>query len=249
MEETISLKQLLQTLKKHLILILSLAILAVVITGVVSYSFLTPVYQSSTQILVNQAKDQKAVYSTADVQTNLQLINTYNVIIKSPAILDLVIKQLDLEQTFQQLNEKIRVASEKDSQVVTISVQDENPEMAAKIANTIAAVFQQEIAAIMNVDNVSILAKAEVTEGQAPVQPKPLLNMVAALVVGLMAGVGLAFLLEYFDNTIKTEKDVERVLGLPVLGIIPVIEDVKFRTKKAPNSVKTLETRGETVGS
>ncbi|RDU35614.1 capsular biosynthesis protein [Neobacillus piezotolerans] len=249
MEETISLKQLIQTLKKHLVLILSLAILAVGITGVVSYFFLTPVYQSSTQILVNQAKDEKASYSTADVQTNLQLINTYNVIIKSPAILDLVIRDLDLELSFQELNEKIRVASEKDSQVVTISVQDEDPEMSAKIANTTAAVFQQEIAAIMNVDNVSILATAQASEGQAPVKPRPLLNMMVALLAGLMAGVGLAFLIEYFDNTIKTEKDVERVLGLPVLGIIPVIEDTKLQAKNAPRPVKTLETRGETVGS
>ncbi|WP_059173057.1 YveK family protein [Bacillus sp. FJAT-27445] len=249
MEETISLKQLIQTLKKHLILILTIVIMAVVITGVVSYSFLTPMYQSSTQILVNQAKDEKAIYSTTDVQTNLQLINTYNVIIKSPAILDLVIRELDLDVSFSQLNENIKVASEKDSQVVTISVQDENPEMAAQIANTTAQVFQQEIAAIMNVDNVSILARAEVSEGQAPVKPQPILNMMVALVAGLMAGVGLAFLIEYFDNTIKTEKDVERVLGLPVLGIIPVIEDSKLEMKKAPRSVKTLETRGETVGS
>ncbi|MDV2687403.1 GNVR domain-containing protein, partial [Alkalihalophilus lindianensis] len=80
---------------------------------------------------------------------------------------------------------------------------------AAKIANKTAQVFQKEISKIMNIDNVSILAKAEVGDIQAPIKPQPLLNIAIAMVVGLMVGVGLAFLLEYFDNTIKTEQEIE----------------------------------------
>lgn len=224
MEETISLRELFYTLKKRLWLIALITVIATTISGVVSFFFLTPIYQNSTQILVNQAKSDQQLYNPAEVQTNLQLINTYNVIIKSPAILDLVKQELNLDRTIDQLTEQIQVVSEKDSQVVSITVQDADPALAAKIANTTADVFKDEIVKIMNVDNVSILSTAEVPENPGPVKPRPLLNMAIALVVGAMTGVGLAFLLEYLDNTIKNEQDVERLLEMPVIGAISTID-------------------------
>lgn len=244
MEETISLKELLQTLRKRLLLILSITFVAVLVSGIVSFYFLTPIYQSSTQFLVNQAKDDQPVYNPGEIQTNLQLINTYNVIIKSPAILDIVKNNLDLDMTTEQLNSKITVGSQTDSQVVAITVQDEDPKMAADIANTTVSVFQKEIKEIMNVDNVSILAKAEVNS--SPVKPNPYLNIAIAMVVGLMAGVGLAFLLEYFDNTVKDEQDIERNLDLPILGVISIIDTAKVQ-KEISNRAARKRAGGESV--
>lgn len=247
MEETISLRDLLHTLRKRILLILSLTFVAVLTSGIISYFFLTPIYQSSTQLLVNQAKSDQPIYNPGEIQTNLQLINTYNVIIKSPAILDLVKQDLDLDMSIEQLNSKITVGSQKDSQVLAITVQDPDPNMAADIANTTANVFQREITKIMNIDNVSILAKAEVNENVSPVKPQPILNIAIALVVGLMAGVGLAFLLEYFDNTIKDEQDIEKYLDLPVLGAISTIEEekVKKNNKQVIEGIK--QAGGENV--
>jgi len=225
MEETISIKDLFYTIKKRLSLIVVITALAVMVSGIISYFFLTPVYQVSTQILVNQSKDENTAYNYSEVQTNLQLINTYNVIIKSPAILDLVNEELELGITTSELNEKITVSNEQNSQVVNIAVQDENPYTAVDIANTVAEIFQQEVSTIMNVDNVTVLAKAVAGENPSPIKPQPLLNIAISLVIGLMLGVGLAFLLEYLDNTIKTEQDVERILGLAVLGAITTIDN------------------------
>jgi capsular polysaccharide biosynthesis protein len=247
MEETISLRELFETLKKRLALIIMVTMIATATSGVVSYFFLTPIYQASTQILVNQSKSEQQMYNWNEVQTNIQLINTYSVIIKSPAILELVIKELDLDQTVTELQEKIQVASEKDSQVATITVEDPDPKHAADIANTIASVFKQEIVKIMNVDNVTILSKAEVGDHPTPVKPKPVLNMAIAFVVGLMTGVGIAFLLEYLDNTIKTEQDIEKLLELPVLGVISTI-DIEQEQTKVKTSAST-RVRSESVGS
>ncbi|OSX53990.1 YveK family protein [Anoxybacillus ayderensis] len=246
MEETISLRELFQTLRKRMWLIIVMTVVATMTSGIVSYFVLTPIYQASTQLLVNQAKNDQPIYNISEIQTNLQLINTYNVIMKSPAILDIVKDELDLNMPIEQLNEKINVTSEKDSQVVNVTVEDPDPYMAADIANTVASVFQREIVKIMNVDNVNILAKAEVKEQPVPVKPKPLLNMAIAFVVGMMTGVGLAFLLEYLDNTIKNEQDVEKLLELPVLGAVTIIEDHgnDMQTVRAKKQV-----RGETIGS
>ncbi|MGG3560533.1 Wzz/FepE/Etk N-terminal domain-containing protein [Neobacillus rhizosphaerae] len=249
MEETISLKELLETLKKRLLLIVSITVIAGLVSGIISFYVLTPIYQASTQILVNQAKGDQSMYNPGEVQTNLQLINTYNVIITSPAILDIVSKELDLDMTASQLKEKITVGSEKDSQVVNLSVQDPDAKVAAQIANKTAEVFKNEISKIMKIDNVSILAKADVTENPSPIKPRPLLNVAIAIVVGLMAGVGLAFLLEYFNNTIKNEQDIEKILGLPILGVIATIEDQKLEELKNKRAARNSKVRGETVGS
>ncbi|MGR3766046.1 YveK family protein [Rossellomorea sp. NS-SX7] len=247
MEETISLRELMETLQKRIRLIILITLTAVLVSGAVSFFLLTPVYQSSTQLLVNQSKSEQPAYNPGEIQTNLQLINTYTVIIKSPAILEKVIADADLNMDVSQLNSKITVGSENESQVMNLSVQDTDPKKAATIANMTAEVFQKEIPNIMNVDNVSILAKAEVGEKQSPIKPKPYLNIAIAAVVGMMIGVGLAFLLEFLDNTVKTEQEVEKLLGLPVLGSIAKISE-QDEKKSAGRTERNSRVRGEKVG-
>lgn len=238
MEETISLQELFITLKKRLVLIIIVVIAAMSIAGVVSFFYLTPIYQASTQILVNQQKIEQQQFNSQDIQTNLQLINTYNVIIKSPVILTKVIENLDLDTTPAALTNQITVTNAQNSQVVTISVQDPESYKAVDIANTTAEVFQEEIKNLMNVDNVNILSPAVNTPNLSPVKPDPYLNIAIAAVIGLMVGVGIAFLLEYLDTTIKTEQDIEEVLNLPVLGLVSPISE-----KDMPRPIDTLPQR------
>lgn len=241
MEETISLQDLFKTVKKRIGLIALMTLLAITIAGVVSFLVLTPMYQTSTQILVNQEASEAAQLTNQNIQTDLQLINTYSVIIKSPAILDEVSSQLNLDMSVEQLNEKITVSTAENSQVVNVTVQDEDPAQAVDIANTTAKVFESEISDLMSVDNVSILSPAVLKENPSPVAPNPMLNMAIAAVIGLMLGVGIAFLLEYLDTTIKDQQDIEDILGVPMLGIIsPIKEEAKLETttsrRKAGNT-------------
>ncbi len=219
MEETISLKEIFETLRKRLAVILLLTFLTTAISGLISYMFITPVYQSSTQILVNQSSENQQV-DFNQVRTNVEMINTYRVIIKSDNILEKVQRNLNLDQTVDQLNQSIKVNSEQNSQVFTVSVEHSNPEMATTIANSLANTFKSEIKEIMklNVNNVTILSKADMPT--SPIKPSPIINMVIAFVVGLIVAVGIVLLLEYLDNTMKTEHDIEHQLNLPVLGVI-----------------------------
>ncbi|MBD1382670.1 YveK family protein [Metabacillus arenae] len=248
MEETISLKELFQTLRKRLALIVMITAIATMASGIVSYFLITPIYQSSTQILVNQSNSEQLLNNPGQIQSNLQLINTYNVIIKSPAILELVIEELKLEESVGALNEKITVSSENESQVVNIRVEDEDPQKAANIANTTATVFEAQVKEIMNIDNVKVLSEAQLGENPSPIEPKPVLNMAIAFVVGLMAGVGLAFLLEYLDTTIKDEQEIENLLELPVLGTITEFNQENNQGKQA-QSAKKGTVRGESFGA
>ncbi|MBK5490466.1 capsular biosynthesis protein [Bacillus sp. TH17] len=247
MEETISLKELFYILKKRLAMILVIAFGAAIVSAIISFFFMTPIYQSSTQILVNQKKQEGAMIQAGEIQTNIQLTNTYKVIIKSPVVLDQVNEKLHLNMTAQALTEKINVANEKDSQVISVTAEDKDPKLARDIANATADVFKGEVAKIMNVDNVTVLSKAEVAENQSPIKPRPMLNVAIAFVVGLMAAVGLAFLLEYLDNTVKKEEDVENLLGLPVLGIVARMDEETMNVKSHASSSRKV--RGQTIGS
>lgn len=224
MEETISLQDIFRTIRKRVGMIISLTVVSIIVAAIISFYVITPIYQASTQILVNQQQTDQQIQST-EIQTNLQLINTYNVIIKSPAILSKVIEQLDLDMTTQQLADQITVSNAQNSQVVDVSVQDEQMYRAVDIANTTAQVFQREIQALMKVDNVNILSPAVLPEDPSPIKPNKMLNIAIAAVIGLMIGVGLAFLLEYLDTTVKTESDVEELIDLPIIGLVSPIDD------------------------
>ncbi|MGH1288376.1 YveK family protein [Bacillus toyonensis] len=246
MEETICLKDLFDILKKHVLIILSIAIGAAIVSSIINFYFVTPIYQSSTQILVNQKK-QEGIIQPGEVQTNIQLTNTYKVIIKSPVILEQVKNKLKLEISVQELSKRINVANEKDSQVIIITIQDEDIKTASDIANTIAEVFKDEVSKIMNVDNVTILSKAEINEGEEPVKPRPMLNIGIVFGIGLILALGLAFLLEYLDSTLKTEEDIEKELQLPVFGVVTHISEEKRNVDNGLTDAKKVRRR--TIGS
>ena len=125
-----------------------------------------------------------------------------------------------------------------------MTVEDNNAARAVEIANEVSETFQKEIQGIMNVDNVNILAKAELKENPTPVKPNPILNMAIATILGFMVGIGLVFLLEYLDNTLKDAHEVEAYLGLPVIGSIQ-----EFPVEKCKESSKVQVLRGETIES
>src|SRR5699024_2768919 len=190
------------------------------------------IYQSITQFIDNQSQQDEQSNMQLDqnmIRTNVELINTYNVIITSSAILNEVIAELELSYSPEALMNNIQVSSEQDSQVVTVTVKDPDPELATEIANTTVHVFQDKVPDLMNVDNVNILSEAVTKAEPKPVEPKPMLNIAIAIVLGAMLGVGLAFLLEYLDTKLRTEEDIEDKLGLPILGVISTIgaEDIK----------------------
>ncbi|TDQ38689.1 YveK family protein [Aureibacillus halotolerans] len=242
MEETISMKQLFETMKKRLWLILLMAVFLGGASAAISYMVLTPQYKASAQVLVNQSSPEPTSFSYNDVRTNLELISTYRVIMKSAAIMDHVKAELQLPQSVEALRQKVTVASEEDSQVFSVIVTDSSPSMAVTIANKTMDVFKREIPSIMNVDNVSVLTRAKETSAATPVSPKPFLNIVLATFVGLALGVGLTFLIEALDSTIKSEKQAEETLQLPVLGTVQIF-DTKKKTRGKSKPQDAVERR------
>ncbi|HLR92504.1 MAG TPA: Wzz/FepE/Etk N-terminal domain-containing protein [Atopostipes sp.] len=247
MEEEISLVELFGILKKHFRVIVLTTLFTAVIAAIYTFFLVTPKYQSSTEMLVSQSSDNTTSVSTQDINTSVQLINTYSDIIRNEVILEPVIDELGLEQTPGQLRENIRVQTENNSQVFSIQVQDENPYRASEIANATASYFQEEIYNIMNVDNVTIISSA--TPNLNPVSPNNLLNIVIGLLLGGMIGVGIVFIRELLDNTVKSPEKAEEITGWISLGSVNRFskEDLMVRTPlpKANRSEKKLEMKSQ----
>ncbi|EGA90016.1 chain length regulator (capsular polysaccharide biosynthesis) [Planococcus donghaensis MPA1U2] len=240
MIETISLREIYSILKNKIRLILAITIVIMIITALISYYFITPIYQTSTQLLISQ-KQSEVIVDSQSIDIDLQLVSTYSEILKSPIILDQVISQLDLEMSYQEMVEKVNVEVTENSQLLTIFVTDPDPAVAVGIANKVAEVFETEIMELMNIDNVSILSPAVVLENQTPVSPNPPLNILLSAIVGLIIGAAIAMILRYLDTTIRVEEDVTDLLNLPVLGAISPMNDEEDIPVNEPIAFKRRE--------
>ncbi|SCL85334.1 YveK family protein [Sporanaerobacter sp. PP17-6a] len=226
MEEEISLREYFFVLIKRLWLILLLTVMCIGASGIISFYVLKPEYQTFTTLMVGRPKDYQNTNQQLDyneIMVNQQLVTTYGELVKSRVVADDVIRDLKLDIPFDEFKDKVNVNLVKDTEIIKIEVTDGDPELAAAIANKTAEVFMDKVKDIMNIENVQIIDRAQVTD--KPVKPRPLLNMAIAGVLGLMAGIFLAFILEYFDNTIKTQEDVQKYLGLSVIGTIPKFDE------------------------
>lgn len=217
MESTLDLSKIFGILRKNLKLLIILPIICLLISVLLTFLFLDDKYQASTQVLVNQ-KESDSQMMAQEVQSNIQLVNTYSEIVKSPRILDEVSKELNRQYSSSEITSMLTVTNQADSQVLNISVDSKSGSDSEKIANKIAKVFSNEVPDIMSVDNVSILSKAEGTATK--VAPKPLVNLVIGLIIGLILALLVIFIKEMIDKRIKTEEDVENELDIPVLGSI-----------------------------
>ena len=240
----LELRDYVQIIKKRLRLILWLVVVLAMITAIVSYWFISPVYQSSTSIIVNNSESTQGM-DLNSVNLDIRLVDTYKQIIKTAAITDKVAERNpELGLTGEQISEITTVSSVSNTQVLTISAKHSDYPTTVKVANEVANVFVEEIPNIMTVKNVSILNEAKMLAEPSTVQPNPILNIAISVVVALMLGIGLALLLEYMDDTIKDEHDVQLYAELPVLISIPRVtqEDLEVgKTKKSTARTEVVQ--------
>lgn len=218
-EYEIDLRELFEIIKKRFWMIMAITIAAASISAIVSFYLLTPVYETRTTLIVVKAANPEQAIQYNDVILSQKLVKTYGEIVKSRTLAKRVIENLNLDMTVDRLIDLVTVSSVQDTEIISIKVTNTDPVLIRKIANELAAVFMENITQIMRIDNVQVIDPAETP--QKPVRPRPVMNIAIAGILGFMIGVGLAFLLEYLDDTLKTPEDIERHLKLPVIGAIP----------------------------
>ncbi|MTI80477.1 MAG: lipopolysaccharide biosynthesis protein [Firmicutes bacterium] len=218
------LRDIIRIIKKRKLILISIPVIAVLTSAIVSFFVLTPVYKASTTMMVGKSYtgENAALVQYQDLLTANQLVKTYSEIARSRTVAEKVITKAGLDTTPEQFSGKVKVNPVKDTQLIEVAVEDKDPQKAAEMANLTSKVFMVKVVEVMNVDNVQVVDSA-VTPND-PIKPNKKLNIAIAGVLGFMIAIGLIFLLEFIDKTIKNSEDVNRHLELPVLGSIPKME-------------------------
>ncbi len=216
--ETIDLKDMFSYFKSKI----SIIILFIVVVGIMGCLYglfiQKPVYKSSTSIVLISESQTGATLTYNDVSLNQNLVSTYSEIIKSRRVLNQVIDNLSLDYSYSNLSKNVEVSSVTGTQIIKISVSDRNNKTAMKIADEIAKVFAKEIPELYNISNVNILDYAEAASNAYNVNF--IKQSIIYLLVGLVLGLGITFVMYYFDRSVKNISQVEEKIKLPVLATV-----------------------------
>ena len=211
--------------KKKIAIILTAIVAALVAFGVSSF-VLTPEYSSTTRIyVVNRNQSENAGLTNQDLQAGTYLVKDYKEIILSQDVLEKVISNLKLEQSGKGLSKKIQVTVPVVTRIVSIVVKDDQPEEASRIANALREVAAEKIIKVTRVSDVTTLEEAR--PALTPSSPNIRRNTLLAFLAGGAVMVILVLLLELLDDRVKRPEDVEEVMHVALLGIVPDLNKLK----------------------
>lgn len=237
-ELEIDLLDLLYYLKKKLAIIVAVVTVCAVIGMCFTMFFMAPEYTATTRMYVlNRSSDK--VISSSDYSVSNYMVNDYSVLITGKNVTQKVIHDLGLNMTISQLASKISVSSINNTRVLQIKVVDTDPQRAAAIANAVRETASAQIKEIMAVDAVNLVYEAEVPNVKSG--PSLVKNTVLAAMLGMVAVIGVLVVIYILDDTIRTEEDVERYLGLSVLGILPQSAEISNMAKVADTGGKRVK--------
>lgn len=191
--------------------------------------FITPQYQSTTKMYVLSKQDNNTL-TQQDMQTSLSLTKDYAELIKSRTVTEGVIAQLNLDLTHEQLLGKMSVDSATDTRILSITVTDPDPYEACKIANAIRDVAANHIKNVMDIDAVNVVETANIPDQKS--SPSVSKNGVIGGLLGVLLSVAIILIAYISNDTIKTQEDIERYLGLSTLGTIPLTTADRKKKKK-----------------
>ena len=231
-EIEIDLKDLFFELMSNWMMIGISTILVALIMFCISKFILVPEYTSTSELYV--LSKSTSITSLADIQMGTNLTNDYIVVVKGRPVLEQVITNLGLDETYGSLKEKVSLNNPSNSRILDITVTDQDPQRAKLIADEIAKVGSAFIAEKMVQDPPTIIQYGYVNEN--PVSPNVLTNTVLGAAVGAFLAMAIIIITYLMNDTIMTADDIERKLGLNVLGTLPLEAEEEYdgrsRSKK-----------------
>lgn len=252
--EEINIRDFLNYLKKYVLVIIAVSLVLVIGVFIYDKSIKKPLYTTYTTIILTKSNETQTgtTITQNDILLNQKLVETYSKIIKSKLVLEQVISETGVTYTAEELSENVSVEAYENTEMLKISVTDQDPELAASIANSIAQVFSGEIAKIYQINNISVVDVAVTPEEVSNNTLKR--DLLIALFIGIFGTIGVVFVVYYFDDTVKLTDNLEEEIGMPVVAKVFKSDigsknnrKVELLAQKYPKSVvsesiKTLRT-------
>lgn len=226
MTERVDLNKIRITLRNNMWWILAIIVLTIASMFIYLNFVAIPIYQKSTQILVNQSENnQTNLIEAQTIQADLQLVNTYSTIISSPRILTKVQKNLNEKYSLQELTEMISVKNTTNSQIIDISVNHQDPRIATHIVNLVTEIFTEEIPLIMKISNVTTLSETQFFGNEKPIKPQKTLLLILSSFGGVLLSFCFICIKLLFKRTFLSAEEIEDYLELNVLGEVSVFQN------------------------
>lgn len=231
----LDLRKILLIIKSNILLIIILPVAFAVIGAFVSIFLITPMYQSSSLLIVNNQNSsqtaQNGIITSEQLRTANELVNTYAIIITSDTVLDKVINNLNLRsyEGMQNINaaslaNQIKITAVNDTQVMQVCVENSNDVLAKAINSEIIKVAPDIIIDTVKAGSVEIISPAK-SDGK--ISPSNSKNTLIAFAAGIVLALAVAFIRSMLDNTVASDEDITGRFDIPVLGIIPMVEGKK----------------------
>lgn len=234
MMEELDLKELFNIFWNKKVQIILIILIFIVIGIIYTLGFITPQYSSSTTLVLatsggNTEQNTNTTITATEITVNSKLVSTYSELIKSKNVLRQVISNLGFEVDEEVLRKNITVSSVKDTELIEITVKNENPIYSAQIANEIAKVFTEKVKEIYNIDNVQVVDVAEIANEPSNIDHKK--DIIIFTFIGLVISACYALISNMLDTTVKTAEDIENKFKIPVLASVPIYETDLQKTK------------------
>lgn len=218
--EELELKDFFKYVLSKQIIVLVCVVISLIIGAFYTFNLKEPMYKSNTTIVLTAEKDSNnGAITQNDLTINKSLVSTYSEIIKSKKVLKQVIENLDLKLSVAELSSMVSVESISNTEIISITVSNEDSKKAYKIANEIARIFTKEIVSLYNIENVNVVDTAE--ESKIPYNMNYVKDVIIYILIGFVVGYTIIIVSFYFDNSIKSTEEIETKLKLPILGNVP----------------------------
>lgn len=242
--EEINLKELFDYFIDKIKYIIIATLVCCLIGGIYTKFLTVPMYKSSTTVILGSNQEGTGI-TQSDISINNNLVSTYAEIIKSRRVLEQVQKELNESYTYKELASEISVSSINNTQIIKITVEDNNALNAKIIANLVAKVFTVEVPELYNLDNVHILDVA--IEEDEPYNINVAKSSIIGGLLGLVLSSGIFFVIYYFDRTAKSVEQVEEVLQMPILGSVEETKNLKEELVVATNPKELISEQIRTI--
>lgn len=236
-EIEIDLKELFFELVNNWVMIALSTVMVAVIAFCISAFIMVPQYESTSELYV--LSKSTSITSLADVQLGTNLTNDYIVVVKGRPVLEQVIDNLDLDETYGSLKNKVSITNPSNSRILQITVTDENPDRAKAITDEIAKVGSAFIAEKMQHDAPTVLQYGY-ADGK-PVSPNKMMNTVLGAAIGAFLAMAIVIISYLMNDSIMSTDDIERKLGLNVLGTLPLEEEENDGHKRSKKPIRKVE--------
>jgi len=218
-EEIIRIEDIVDILMKRWKMIILITLMATLTVAIISFFVIAPKYEASTKVFIGKENTKDQNYNNSDIQMYQQLLKTYAGVITTNDLVERAIDKGNLNITSEAVLNNLTVTPSANTQILEIKYISTDRVLSRDLVDAVTTEFIKTSTDLIPNGNVKIIESVKLPEN--PVSPNKKMNIAIAFLLGIMISVGLAFLLEFMDNTFKTKEQLEQILGIPVIGTIP----------------------------